>query len=204
MKLLAFIVLMGVAVLVPVVAPRENTAHVYFGTRVSDPYQWLERKHAPRTKAWVAHEVSLTERMFDHLADRAQMRRVVLGLLSAPSSGLPQRGGSVIAFERSDGAGRKPVIVASKSRASVHILLDPNARWPDGSTSIADWQLARDGHSLAYATKRGGAGFVQWHVLDVGTARDRADDVVGTPDWARLFGPATAAAFTTAGIRPRR
>lgn len=185
MKFLAFIVLMGVAVIVPVATPRENTANVYFGTRVSDPYQWLEQKHASRTKAWVAHQVSLTERMFDHLPVRAQMQHVVLGLLNPRSDGLPQRGGSVIAFERSDGAGRRPVIVAG-TPGMERVLLDPNTRWRDGSTSIADWRLAPDGRNVAYATKHAGSGFVHWHVLEVRTGNNRNDVVVGTPDWAPI------------------
>ena len=184
-RLLAVLALVGAGGLTYPATPRVAVVDTYFGTPVPDPYRWLERVHAPATRRWVAAQTSLTERELGHRPRRAAIRALVLRLMSAPSDGLPQWGGTTTAFSRSDGSLKHPWIVVSRAgRESV--LLDPNLRWRDGTTSLADWQLAPDGRSLAYATKRGGGGFVTWHVLDVSSRTDRRDVVAGVPDWAPI------------------
>lgn len=166
-------------------APRGGTTGVYFGSKVADPYRWLERVDSPQTKRWVAAETALTDRAFDRLSGRAAMRARVTRLMGSPQQGLPQRGGGTLAFTRSDGSLRRPVIVVARGGGE-RDLLDPNAMWPDGRIGLEDWALAPDGRRLAYATASGGAALVRWRVRDVSTGSDAEDEVLGSPDWAGI------------------
>ncbi len=49
----------------------------YFGTKVSDPYRWLEDTDSPETVAWVKAENLLTSAYMEKLPDRASFRRRV-------------------------------------------------------------------------------------------------------------------------------
>ena len=180
--------------------PRNGAVDIYFGTRVADPYRWLEHVNASETKRWVHAQLELTDRAFAEMHDRSAMRSLVTRVMGARSDKLPQFGGSVSAFARSDGNGGLPYVVVARGRFQ-HIAIDPNRRWPRGGTSLADWQLAPNGRFIAYATKRGGLGLVCWHLLDLTTERDRHDIVVGTPDWAPITWAANGEGFYYGGYR---
>ena len=202
---LAFVAIAVVASLVGTYppTPRGSAVNVYFGTRVPDPYRWLEQTQSPQTRRWVGQQTALTERVLRGMPDRSAFRSQVLRIMGARHDDLPQVGGDVSAFMRSDGDGRVPYVVLSL-RDSQRVIIDPNRRWPDGKTSLVDWQLSPDGRLVAYATKRGGLGLVRWHVLDVATRRDRTDLIVGAPDWAPIAWAANGGGFYYGGYPSER
>ncbi|HEV3139617.1 MAG TPA: hypothetical protein VGY57_03830, partial [Vicinamibacterales bacterium] len=42
-------------------SPRVDQIDDYFGTRVADPYRWLEDVDSPQTQRWIAEQNELTE-----------------------------------------------------------------------------------------------------------------------------------------------
>src|SRR5277367_1588523 len=111
--------------------PRDSASDTYFGTRVPDPYRWLERIDDPKTKHWVDAQSHLTEQTLADMPDRARMRALFVSLIGAKTDSLPQLGGNVVAFTRSEGNGRLPVVVL-RSAGLQRVVIDPNRRWPDG------------------------------------------------------------------------
>ena len=47
------------------VSAKVDTVHDYFGTRVADPYSWLEDDRSPDTEKWVEAQNEVT---FDYLS----------------------------------------------------------------------------------------------------------------------------------------
>ena len=183
--------------------PRGSASDTYFGTRVPDPYRWLERENAPATKQWVAEETNLTERTLSGMRDRARMRALFTRLIGTKGDSLPQSGGPAFAFAHADGTGRLPYVVVQIDGRQ-RVAIDPSSCWPDGSTSLADWQLSPDGRYIAYATKRGGLGLVHWHVLDVAANRDSNGVIVGVPDWSPIEWAKDGSGFYYGGYRRER
>src|SRR5258706_3116443 len=56
-------------------APRGSVVDDFHGTKVTDPYRWLEDLDAPATRAWVARERELTEAYVGGLPVRDALRR---------------------------------------------------------------------------------------------------------------------------------
>jgi prolyl oligopeptidase len=93
MHSLSFACLIAVAVLTaaqPVAAAdqveypktrRENHADVYHGTRVDDPYRWLEAdvRTSPEVAEWVAAENKITSAYLDSIPQRGKIRRLDQG-----------------------------------------------------------------------------------------------------------------------------
>ena len=50
-----------------------------------------------------------------------------------------------------------PLYMRASLTAPATLVLDPNALWPDGSVSLAQWSPSRDGRLLAYGLSEGGA-----------------------------------------------
>ena len=52
-------------------AKKGDVVDDYFGTKVPDPYRWLEDTDSPETAAWVKAENVLTSAYMEKLPDRA-------------------------------------------------------------------------------------------------------------------------------------
>ncbi len=46
-----------------------------FGTRVADPYRWLENSDSPETRAWIEAENKLTFSYLDRIPERARIKK---------------------------------------------------------------------------------------------------------------------------------
>jgi prolyl oligopeptidase len=75
----------------------------YFGTKVVDPYRWLENNDSPEVAAWVEAQNKVS---FDYLA-RIPYRKAVYDRLTKlynyPKIGAPQRRGEWFVFTKNDG-----------------------------------------------------------------------------------------------------
>src|SRR5438477_10876697 len=68
-----------------------DTADDYFGTRVADPYRWLEDDRAPEVAAWVEAENKVTFGYLDKIPYRAQLKDRLTKLLNYPKYSAPTR-----------------------------------------------------------------------------------------------------------------
>src|ERR1700724_414962 len=66
------------------VTRRDPTADTYFGTRVTDPYRWLEDQNSKEVATWVDGQNKVT---FDYLATiplRAMFKKELTKLINVP------------------------------------------------------------------------------------------------------------------------
>src|SRR2546425_10927837 len=61
----------------------------YHGTKVPDPYRWLEDVDAPETRAWIEAENHLTEAYLTRVPAREPVRRRLTALWNYPRYGTP-------------------------------------------------------------------------------------------------------------------
>jgi prolyl oligopeptidase len=163
--------------------PRSAAAETYFGTKVPNPYRWLENTNSQETEHWVAEQSALTATVLSRIRERKVFRSTVMSLMTTPRDGVPNVGASATAWARIRQGERASVVMVRQGR-EVRVLLNPNTRWPDGSTVVTDWQLSPDGKYLAYGTEKSGNGWVHWGFLDVATGHDLKGELIGVPDWA--------------------
>jgi protease II len=75
----------------------------YFGTKVKDPYRWLEDDNSPETKAWVEAQNAVTFAFLESIPERAAIRERLTELWDYERYGLPSREGPWYVFSRNDG-----------------------------------------------------------------------------------------------------
>jgi prolyl oligopeptidase len=157
----------------------------YFGTRVADPYRWLEEPDSDETRAWVAAQNAITQAFLEAVPAREPIRRRLTELWNYERYGVPSREGSRYIFARNDGLQNQPVIFKAPAiDAPPEVLLDPNELSADGTTAVGALAFSEDGRYVAYALSVAGSDWLEWRVRDVDTARDR-DDVVR---WSKFSG----------------
>jgi prolyl oligopeptidase len=171
--------------------PSGSVTTTYFGTPIADPYRTLEKVDAPETKAWVDKETELTESVMRTLPLRDRIRAAFVREMAPASAMVPRSEAASNGFrviERHDDA-TGPLVLIAKKGDSERVILDSRALWPHGEETVVSWQMMWGGANVAYATTSGGGGFVRWHTVPVESSQERADVIIGTPDWA----PITAA-----------
>ena len=75
----------------------------YFGTKIPDPYRWLEDLDSPETRAWVESENELTFGFLGKLPQRAWFRDRLTRLWNYPRFGLPFQEGGQYFYTKNDG-----------------------------------------------------------------------------------------------------
>jgi prolyl oligopeptidase len=158
-------------------APKGPTVDEYHGTKVADPYRWLENPDSPETRAWIEAQNRLTFGFLEKLPQRARFRERLTQIwnferyVEAPVF----RGGRTF-FEKNDGLQNQEVLyVIDEPGKPERVLLDPNTLSPDGTVALYQFEPSDDGKRIAYAVSTAGSDWNEWRVRDVATGKDLPD-----------------------------
>jgi prolyl oligopeptidase len=161
-------------------APRGNVVDDYHGTRVADPYRWLEQTDSPESMAWVDAERTLTTAYLAALPARDRFRSRLAELSPVRDIGVPWReGGRLLFTERSGEEQQASLYEIESAGKAPRALFDPNQISPDGAIAMGDYVVSPDGKRIAYSRSEGGADVSSIRVRDIASASDLADDIVG-------------------------
>ncbi len=150
----------------------------YFGTKVSDPYRWLEDDLSPETAEWVKAQNAVT---FDYLSKipyREQIEERITKLMDYEKQSQPFKEGKFTYFYKNDGLQNQDVLYRQLGDGEAEIFLDPNTFSEDGTTSLAGVSFSRDGSLVAYSISEGGSDWRKVIVLDTETKKPVGETLV--------------------------
>jgi prolyl oligopeptidase len=157
----------------------------YFGTKVPDPYRWMEDLDSKAVADWVKAENTVTSGYLDKLQLRDDLKTRITGLWNYPKVNTPFIEGGRIFYRKNSGLQRQsPLYVRTALDASPTLVIDPNQMWPDGSTSLAGLVPSPDASLMTYTTSEGGADWQTIHVRRLSTGQDQSDVI----KWMRFSG----------------
>src|SRR2546427_2500852 len=166
-------------------ARKSDVVDDYHGTRVPDPYRWLEDPDSPESRAWIEAENRLTAAYLAEVPARATIRQRLTQLWNYPKYGAPFRKGRRYFFFKNDGLQNQSVLYKQASlTADPETLLDPNLLAEDGTVALSTLGVSDDGRLLAYGTSASGSDWEEFRVRDVVTARDLPDHL----KWIKFSG----------------
>jgi prolyl oligopeptidase len=178
--------------------PQTKTVDVvddYHGTKVADPYRWLEDTDAADTRAWIEAQNRLTESWLSEVPQRERIRARLSELWDHPRAGAPWRRGECWFQLRNSGLQNQDVLyVMETPDAEGRVLLDPNGLSADGTAALTGLGLTEDGALLAYAISEAGSDWMTWLVRDVASGQDRLD-VVRWSKWCSAAWAPDASGF---------
>lgn len=150
----------------------------YFGTKVADPYRWLEDTDSVETKAWVEAQNQITFGYLNQIPERAKIKERLTKLYNYEKYGVPFREGGRYFYSKNDGLQNQSVIYTMTSLdGQPRVLIDPNTLSTDGTVALSGMEVSDDGKLLAYGTSVSGSDWQEWKVRDVETARDLPDTI---------------------------
>ena len=137
---------------------RDAVVDDYFGTKVADPYRWLEDDNAPDTKAWVEAQNKVARAYLDAIPERAAIQARLTKLWNYERFGVPFKRGDQYFYTRNDGLQNQAVyFVTENLKNGGRVLLDPNTLSKDGTIALNSVSASEDGKLLAYGISVGGS-----------------------------------------------
>ena len=150
----------------------------YHGTKVADPYRWMEDLDAKETADWVAASNAVTEPYLAQLPLRQRFNQRLTELWNYPRVSIPSVENGQLFYTRNTGLQRQaPLFMRAGLAAPPTLVIDPNVISEDGSVSLAQYEPSPDARLLAYGLAEGGADWRTIKVRDIGTGKDLSDDV---------------------------
>ena len=161
----------------------------YHGTRVADPYRWLEDLDGADTKGWIAAQNAVTFGYLDATPGRDAIKQRLTEMWNYPRVSLPYRQGGRLWFTKNTGLQRQSPYFTATGAAKgaaerATLILDPNEISKDGSTSLSMFSPDPTGTYVAYGLSAGGADWRTVKVKRVADGRDLDDTV----EWIRYSG----------------
>ncbi|UJF30815.1 prolyl oligopeptidase family serine peptidase [Kaistella sp. 97-N-M2] len=129
----------------------------YFGTKVSDPYRWLEDDRADDTKDWVQREVAFTNSYLQKIPFREDIRAQLKDIWNYEKIGAPFKEGEYTYFYKNDGLQAQSVLYRTDKSGKTEVFLDPNKFSEKGTTSLAGVSFNKKGNLVAYSISEGGS-----------------------------------------------
>jgi len=149
--------------------PKTDSATVYFGETVKDPYRWLEDDRSEETAAWVEAQNKVTFGYLETIPYRKALKERLEKIWNYEKITAPFKEGSYTYFYKNDGLQNQYVLYRAKEGGEPEIFLDPNGFSNDGTSSLAGIDFSKNGKLAAYSISEGGSDWRKVMVMDTDT-----------------------------------
>jgi prolyl oligopeptidase len=159
----------------------------YHGTKIADPYRWLEDDTSAATAAWVEAENKVTFPYLDAIPFRKQLQARVKELNDYAKYSSPSHKGPYYFFFKNDGLQNQSVLYIQKGLdGTPQALLDPNSWSEDGTVRLGAFAPSADAKYAVYGISKSGSDWQQYKVLELATRKTLSDTI----DWVKVSGVA--------------
>ena len=155
----------------------------YFGTRVNDPYRWLEDDNSPETAAWVEAQNALTHSFLNKIPFRQRLLNRLSAVRNYATRSTSWREGDKYYFYTNNGLQNQNVLCcADTPDGEGTVVLDPNTLSTDGTVALQNISFSADKKYMAYVISRSGSDWNEIYVMDAKTGKLLDDHIV----WAKF------------------
>jgi prolyl oligopeptidase len=166
------------------VAQRGTQVDDYNGTKIADPYRWLEDTDSPETKAWVEAENKVTFGYLAGIPQRDAIRRRLTQVWNYAKYSVPDKRGDLLFYAENSGLLNQSILYVKDGDHPPRVLLDPNGLSTDGTVALSFSEPSPNGKLLGYAVSASGSDWQEIRVRNVENTRDLAD----TLKWVKFSG----------------
>jgi prolyl oligopeptidase len=165
-------------------AQRGSQVDDYHGTKIADPYRWLEDTDSPETKAWVEAENKLTFGYLAGIPERGAILNRLTQVWNYPKYSVPDKADGKLFYSENTGLLNQSILFFKDGNKPARVLLDPNKLSTDGTVALSDAEAAPNAKLLAYSVAVSGSDWQEIRVRNVENTRDLAD----TLKWVKFSG----------------
>jgi prolyl oligopeptidase len=164
---------------------QDDVVENYFGTKVSDPYRWLEDENSSATKNFVEQQRAVTNAYLNKIPFRDQLKTQLADLWDYETMGAPSKHGNYYVLSENDGKQNQAVTYIKNGKdGKEEVFIDPNTLSSDGTTSISNLSFSKDNKYAAYMISKSGSDWKDIVVLEVATKTYLKDTI----RWSKFSG----------------
>jgi prolyl oligopeptidase len=157
----------------------------YHGTKVPDPYRWLEDDTSAATAAWVDAQNKVTFPYLEKIPFRDDLQRRVKELNDYEKYSSPSRKGPYVFFRKNDGLQNQSVLYIQRGmEGTPEVLIDPN-QWGD-TVALSVFAPSKDAKYAVYGVSRSGSDWQEFKVIELATKKTLPDTI----QWVKVSGAA--------------
>ena len=159
----------------------------YHGTKVADPYRWLEDdvRKSKDVADWVEAENKVTNAFLESIPEREAIKARITDLWNYEKISAPSKYAGRYFFFKNDGLQNQSVFYVQDSLdGEAKLLMDPNAWSKDGTVALAGLAISDDAKAVAYGVAEAGSDWNTWKVFDVTAGKPLADEL----KWVKFSG----------------
>ena len=164
----------------------------YHGTKVADPYRWLEEdvRESKQVAEWVESQNKVTFAYLESIPQREQILKRLTKLWDYEKYGAPFKRGGRYYYYKNDGLQNQSVLYVLKSLDDEpRVLFDPNKWSKDGTVALAGTMFSDDGRYAAYGIADAGSDWRTWRVMEIETGKVLDDELkwvkFSSPSWTK-------------------
>ena len=162
---------------------KDGTFDNYFGTRVDDPYRWLENDTSRQTAAWVDAENQVTNAYLKKIPYRQKLLKRLQQVVNYDTSGAPYKRHGKWYVSKHTGLQNQSVIYQmDELGGEERVFLDPNTLSTDGTVALKGLYFSHNGRWAAYSISRSGSDWQEFFVIDLKTGQLTSDHI----EWAKV------------------
>ncbi|MEQ9425320.1 MAG: prolyl oligopeptidase family serine peptidase [Cyclobacteriaceae bacterium] len=155
----------------------------YFGTKVEDPYRWLEDDMSEETGEWVKSQNEVTNAYLDQIDFKDAVKDRLAELWNYERFGIPFKEGDYWYYFKNDGLQNQSVLYRTSDLSEDgEVFIDPNEFSEDGTVSLAGITFSKNGKLAAYSVSISGSDWREIYVLNTVT-NTKLDDKI---EWAKF------------------
>ena len=129
---------------------KTNQVDDYHGTKVADPYRWLENPDSPESREWIEAQNKITFDYLGKIPAREKIKSRLTELWNYERFGVPFKQGKRYFITRNDGLQNQSVLYTMEAlTADPTLLLDPNKLSTDGTVALKGYAISEDGEYMA-------------------------------------------------------
>ncbi|NNM78359.1 prolyl oligopeptidase family serine peptidase [Sphingomonas sp. ID1715] len=168
------------ALAAPPPAPIEPVTDDYYGTKITDPYRWMESGKDSRWMPWLKSQADATRATFESVPGRAAFLKDAEALSGAVTTvqKVVQAGPHRL-IQRRDAGAQDTVIYVRTGNGAERVLVDP-AKVAGGDQVIDWWQASPKGRYVAVGLSKRGSEASILHIVDTATGQLLPDRIPNT------------------------
>jgi len=167
---------------------RDRVIEDYHGTKVADPYRWLEDDTCPDVQNWINEQNTDFEEYISQYEIREDFKNRLTELWNYEKALLPYPVEDTYYTWRNNGLQNQNVLYRSKDPKQMgELVLDPNLLSTDGTIAVTTTSFSPNGKYLAYGLSKSGSDWQTLNVLNLETLETLSDVLqhlrFTTPTW---------------------
>ncbi len=157
----------------------------YFGTKIADPYRWLEYDTAADVAHWIKTQNDYTFGYLKQIPYRDKLKARLEKIWNYTKYSSPFKKGDHYFFYKNNGLQNQSVLYIQKGRkAEPTVFIDPNTLSKDGTVSLGGIAFSHDNKYMAYSLGKAGSDWQEIYVMEVETGTKLTDKI----EWTKFGG----------------